>query len=67
MRGSDLLSDAPPVSATEALRLLDAIIAVSGIWTDRKGDAAQVQQTYRRWLLQVRPYVAEAAARSNDR
>lgn len=61
-----IVDELPPISAVEALRLLDAMIKVSGIWDGRRGDAAGVQQTYGRWLRQIRPHVEAAAVRSNE-
>lgn len=66
---TDLLppADEPPMGATEVLTRLDIMIGCMDLWAGKKGEMAGLMQGWGRWLRHARPFVADAAARSNAR
>jgi hypothetical protein len=64
---TDLLPprDTPPMSAVDALHRVDVMISLMTGWTG-KGQQAQLMRGWGRWMEDIRPYVAKAAARSNQ-
>lgn len=55
----------PPMSAKEALRRVDVMIACMDMWAVKRGETAQLMGGWAAWLRAARPHLAEAADRSN--
>ena len=58
--------DVPPMSAADALRHVDVMIACMDMWQGKKGDTAEFMRGWARWLRGARPHLEAAAARSNE-
>jgi hypothetical protein len=56
----------PAVSAQDAMRYLDVMIGCMTMWDEASGTQAELMRGWRRWLECIRPFVAEAAERSNQ-
>jgi hypothetical protein len=62
---TNLEPPAEPMSAAEALRRVDVMIACMAMWDGKRSEFGQLMQGWQRLLRDIRPHVAAAADRSN--